>query len=76
MTDKSFLNVVLLFTRQLVKYLVLFHDCRQQAAYMMVFNILNLLKREILYVVLQESVKIAHWNVFSMNDESSQFLLY
>jgi len=59
-----------------VKYLVLFHDCRQQAAYRIVLNILRFLKREISYVVLQESVKIAHWNAFSVNDESSEFLLY
>ena len=59
-----------------MKYLVLFHDCRQQAAYRIVLNILRFLKREISYVVLQESVKIAHWNAFSVNDESSEFLLY
>lgn len=43
---------------------------------MIVVNILQFLEREILYVVLQESVKIAHWNVFSMNNKSSEFLLY
>lgn len=43
---------------------------------MMVFNILHFLEREILYVALQESVKIVHQNVFSMNNKSSEFLLY